>query len=166
MRLRTLIELLAALILTWAAVMAISQMAKASEIKIENAYARASIGVVRTGVVYLTLENGADEPDRLRKASTDIAGRAEFHLHTMNEDVMTMDEVKCLTIPARGKIAFAPGGLNVMLLDLSSPLKEGGEFALRLTFDRAGEISVNVPVKSAAAGFQQPHAHTSLQFCD
>jgi copper(I)-binding protein len=166
MRLRTLIELLAALILTGAAVIAISQMAKASGIKVESAYARASIGVVKTGVVYLTLKNEADQPDRLRKASTDIARRAEFHLHTMNKDVMTMDEVKCLTIPARAKIAFAPGGLHVMLFDLVSPLREGGEFALRLTFDNAGEIAVNVPVKSALAALPEPHAHISLQLCD
>lgn len=166
MRLRTLIELLAALLLTCAAAIAISQMAKASGIKVENAYARASIGMVRTGAVYLTLKNEADEPDRLRKVSTDVARRAEFHLHTMNEDVMTMDEVKCLTIPARAKITFAPGSLHVMLLDLLSPLKEGGEFALRLTFDHAGEIAVNVPVKTTVAGFQEPHVHTSLQLCD
>jgi hypothetical protein len=40
MRLRMLIELLAALILTFAALLAISRMAKATGIKVENAYAR------------------------------------------------------------------------------------------------------------------------------
>jgi copper(I)-binding protein len=166
MRLRMLIELLAALILTFAAIAAISQMAKAAGITVENAYARASIGAVKSGAVYLTIINETDRPDRLLRAASDVAGRAAVHVHLMDNDVMTMDEVTCLIIPARNKIAFAPGGLHVMLLDLTSPLKEGGEISLRLTFAHAGEIAIDVPVKSATAGSQDPRIDVRLQLCD
>ena len=49
MRLRTQIELLAALILTLAALVAISKVAKATAMEVENAYGCATIGEAKTG---------------------------------------------------------------------------------------------------------------------
>ena len=57
MRLRTLIELLAALILTFAALIAISKMPRATGLKVENACTRATIGEAKTNAVCMTLNN-------------------------------------------------------------------------------------------------------------
>jgi len=76
MRLRTLIELLAALILTFAALVAISKMARATGMKVENTFARATIGEAKTGAVYMTLNNVGSEPERFRSAAMDAARRA------------------------------------------------------------------------------------------
>lgn len=54
MRLRTLIELLAALILTFAALAAFPKMARTTGMKADNAYARATIVEAKRGV-YLRL---------------------------------------------------------------------------------------------------------------
>jgi len=75
MRLRTLIELLAALLLTLAALVAIAEMARATGMKVENAFARATIGRAKAGAVYMTLNIVGSEPDRLRSAATDAARR-------------------------------------------------------------------------------------------
>src|SRR5687768_12339986 len=64
MRLRMLIELLVALILTFAAIVAISTMAKASGMKVETAYARGTVGEAKTGAVYMTLNNVGSEPNK------------------------------------------------------------------------------------------------------
>lgn len=136
MRLRMLIELLAALLLTFAALLAISQMAKANGIEVLEPYARATIGSTKTGVVYLKLVNRTADADRLRALSTDIADRAALHVHGMKNDVVTMDEIACLEIAGGAEIEFAPGGLHVMLIGLSQPMHEGDTFPLRLTFDR------------------------------
>ena len=58
MRLRTLIELLAALLLTFAALFAVSKMARTTAIKVENTYALATIVEVKIGAVNGRL-NGA-----------------------------------------------------------------------------------------------------------
>jgi copper(I)-binding protein len=68
MRLRTLIELLAALILTFAALAAVSKMARTTGMNVENTYARAN-----TGAVYLTLNDAESEPNRLCCTATDAA---------------------------------------------------------------------------------------------
>ena len=70
MRLRTLIELLVALTLTFAAVAAISKMARATGMKVETAYARATIGEAEIGAVCMILTNVGS---RLRSAATHAA---------------------------------------------------------------------------------------------
>jgi copper(I)-binding protein len=70
MRLRTLIELLVALMLTFAALVAISKMARAIGMKVETAYAYAAIGEAKAGAVYMALNNVGSEPDRARSAAT------------------------------------------------------------------------------------------------
>ena len=65
MRLRTLIELLAALILTFAALFAVSKMARTTGLKVDNAYAR-----MNTGAVYLTLNDAGSKFDRLGCTAT------------------------------------------------------------------------------------------------
>jgi copper(I)-binding protein len=72
-RLRTLIELLIALTLTFAAVVAISKMARATGMKVETAYARATIGEAEIGAVCMILTNVGSEPNRLRSAATHAA---------------------------------------------------------------------------------------------
>jgi periplasmic copper chaperone A len=166
MRLRTLIELLAALLLTFAALLAISQMAKADGIEIVDPYARATIGSAKTGVVYLKLVNRTPEADRLRAVSADIAEHAALHVHTMKDNVMTMEEIACLELAPGTEIELAPGGLHVMLIGLSKPLREGGHFPLRFAFDRAGEVSIDVPVRSSVEGALNQHQRPELKLCD
>jgi copper(I)-binding protein len=166
MRLRTVIELAAALLLTFADLVAISEMARAGSLRIEGAYARATIGMAKTGAVYLTVVNDGSSPEKLRGATTAVAEHAQLHLHAMKGDVMTMVPVECLVIPAGGRIAMAPGGLHIMLTGLASPLKEGQQFPLRLSFDGAGESVVEVAVKGPGAGNPSLSGDVKLEFCD
>jgi copper(I)-binding protein len=73
MRLRTLIELLAALILTFAALFAVSKMARTTGLKVDNAYARATIVESKTGAVYMTLNDAGSELNGLGCTATNIA---------------------------------------------------------------------------------------------
>ena len=65
MRLRTLIELLVALILTFAALFAVSKMARTTGIKVDNTYAR-----MNTAAVCLKLNDAGSKSDRLGCAAT------------------------------------------------------------------------------------------------
>jgi copper(I)-binding protein len=120
-------------------------------IAISDAFARASIPPVTTGVVYLRITNSG-AADKLRSAFTPAAERAQLHGHRVHDGVMSMVDVGCLAIPAGGTVTFAPGGLHVMLLGVKSPLVEGAEITLTLRFDAAGDVEVRVPVRGIAAG--------------
>ena len=51
-----------------------------------------------------------------------------------------------LPIPAKGSVLLAPGGLHVMLMGLPQPLKAGTTLPLTLNFEKAGTVTLDVPI--------------------
>ena len=45
-----------------------------------------------------------------------------------------------------------PGGYHIMLMGLVKPLKKGDEIEITLTFEKAGAVTVKVPVGGVAQG--------------
>lgn len=124
-------------------------------LQVAHPWARASAGAAPTGAAYLAIENRGDAADRLLSASTPAAERAELHTHIHEGGVMKMREVEGgIELPAGEQVFLAPGGLHVMLMGLKAPLKEGERFPLTLTFEKAGELQVEVAVE--AIGYQPP----------
>jgi copper(I)-binding protein len=73
----------------------------------------------------------------------------------MDNGVMKMRPVESgLLIPPGQSVTLAPGGLHLMLMGLSGPLKEGGKVPLTLQFGKAGTVEVTLDVQ--AVGAQQP----------
>jgi copper(I)-binding protein len=120
-------------------------------LKIAHPYARATPPGADIGGAYLTIDNkGA--ADRLVAASSPAAARVELHTMSMDNGVMRMHEVKAIDLPAGGEVQLKPGGLHMMLVGLKAPLAEGTRVPLKLTFEHAGSIDVDVAVESMAAG--------------
>ena len=100
------------------------------------------------GAVYFVIQNDTASDDALISASTDIASPAEAHMSMMNDQgVMSMSMQEAVQVPAGESIAFKPGGLHIMLIDLKQDLKVGDTFTLILRFEKAGGITVQVEVK-------------------
>jgi uncharacterized protein YcnI/copper(I)-binding protein len=120
------------------------------DLHIGTVFSRTTFG--RSGAVYLVIENHGDSDDRLVTVSSPIAARAEVHEMTVENDVMRMAAVEGgLVVPAHGTVTLAPGGQHVMLMGLAGPLQHGTTFPLTLGFERAGEVTVTVPVLAAGA---------------
>ena len=151
---RLLLQLAAALTLTLASILAIASAVRADQagIEVSEAFARATIGRATSGVVYLSLFNHATLPDRLTAASTAVAARADLHMTERDGDIVKMRRVENVAIPAGEAVSFSPAAAHIMLSGLHAPLREGESFALTLEFETAGPVTVNVPVKSIAAG--------------
>lgn len=126
---------------------------------IEAPWARATPPAARTGAAYFTIVNGGPEPDRLVGASSPAAPVVELHTHVSEGNVARMLQVQAVDIPAAGRVAFAPGGLHVMLVNLPAPLHDGTRFPLTLRFARAGEITIEVPVSRSAPPASSGHRH-------
>lgn len=100
------------------------------------------------GAVYFVIENGTDKADALISASTDVASSAETHMTMVNsQDVVTMQMQDAVQVPAGEDIPFEPGGLHIMLVNLTRDLKVGDTITLTLQFEKAGEITLQVEVK-------------------
>ena len=116
------------------------------DLEVDSAWARASIGTSRPGAAYFTVRNLGDETDRLTGLSSPVSAMPMLHETTLSEGVSRMAHVEAAEIPAGGELTLEPGGMHVMLMELTTPLKEGATFPLTLTFEAGGEITVEVPV--------------------
>lgn len=118
-----------------------------------NGWARSAPEGMPNGAVFGFLVNLSDQEDTLLSAKTDVAEAVEFHETIVGEnDVMQMQPVEGgFVIPPNGYLELKPGGLHVMLINLTSPLEAGSTFALTLNFEQAGEVEVSVPVRELEA---------------
>jgi copper(I)-binding protein len=149
---RTLSKLAVAAVLTGFVAPALAQGTSNTSITVEQPWARATPGGAKTGAVYMTLDNKSGSADRLTGASSDVADKLQIHEMKVENGVMKMREVAGgLSIPAGGSVALKPGSYHVMLIGLKKPLTVGEKFPLTLTFEKAGNISVTVPVQAVGA---------------
>jgi copper(I)-binding protein len=128
-------------------------------LRIEQPYARATAPTARAGGAYMTIVNSGGTADRLVRAESAVAARAELHTVIKDGDVMRMREVPGIDVPANGKAMLAPGGLHVMLMELKAPLKAGTTASLTLVFEKAGRIEVTVPILPLGAQPAGEHKH-------
>lgn len=115
-----------------------------SEIAVSDA--RVPVPPGTNGAAYMTLTNDGDTDDQLIAASTDVAESVELHETTTDGGSMSMQQVEGIDIPAGGEAVLEPGGLHVMLIDVTEDLTEGDTVELTLTFGVAGEQTVSAEV--------------------
>ena len=89
------------------------------------------------------------EPDVLLSAATPIAQRVEMHMTSTTDGVMKMRALERVAIAAGETMHFEPGGRHFMLVNLSEPQAAGTSFPMTLRFERAGEMTVQIPVRAA-----------------
>jgi len=125
--------------------------AMADNVRVDDSWARSSIGIERPGVAYMTIHNDGNESDWLLAVTTPLAKRAELHETAREGEVMIMRAVESVEIPPNSTVKLEPGGLHVMLMSLQKMLVEGEFFALNLHFAQAGDLTVNVAISAIAA---------------
>lgn len=149
---RLALELAFATGLTIAAIVAVVVAAHAGDVMVSGAFARASATpAAKAGAVYFTIRNEGSAPDRLTAVTTDAAETAMLHENVEEIGVVSMRHLMELPIAAKETVTLSPTKLHVMLMGLKAPLKKGERFALTLTFEKAGEVKVDVPVGDVAA---------------
>lgn len=116
----------------------ISPPAIASDaISVSHAWVRASVPGQTTTAAYMELVSRRDA--RLVTVQSPAAGRTELHTMRMDGDVMRMRPVKSIELPAGTTVKLVPGGLHVMMMDLTRPLKAGDRVDLVLVIEAGGE---------------------------
>ena len=143
-------------LLALATATAIAHDYKVGAISIDHPWARASMGMAKAGAAYMVLTNDGSAPDRLVSASAEVSETVELHTHLMEDGVMRMRQVQAIEVAPGAPSVLEPGGLHVMLIGLKEPLTAGESFPMTLTFEQAGEITVEVAVEAMGGG----HGHS------
>jgi len=144
---RTVLFLLVTLAMLLAACGGADKGVTVGAVTIENAWSRPAAMPGGNGAAYFIVRNGGDTADRLIGASSPL-GTTEIHQSMMaGDDMMSMRPVDGVDIPAGESVAFEPGGLHVMFIGVATPAAVGEEIPLTLTFEQAGEITLQLPVR-------------------
>ncbi len=127
------------------------------DLVISHIWSRATPPTAKSGVAYLQIENTGASDDALLAASSTVANNTMIHETKVTDGVMTMSHVMKLSIPAGETVKLEPSGLHVMLMGLKAPLKATASYKLTLTFEKAGEITIDVPVLLPGKTLEHSH---------
>ena len=126
-------------------------------LQVEQPWSRALPPTAHTGATFVNIHNSSTKADRLISAYSPMAEKTELHNHIHQDGLMKMVEVEAIEVPANGTLELKPGSYHVMLIGLKQPLKEGEHFPIRLDFEQAGSIDLEVVVKDMNAGTAAEH---------
>ena len=133
--------------------------ARAEGIQVSDGWARASIGPGSNSAAYLTLTTDGDDPDRLIAAATPLAERAELHDHIMEDGIARMRPVDAIDVVPGEAVSLEPGGLHIMLMGLKKKLEPGMALPVTLSFEKAGEVEIELTVQPMSYRPSMAHEH-------
>lgn len=139
--------------------------ALAEGMMVTDSYARTAHKGGKSGAAFIVIENHTGEDDRLVSANADVSKRVELHTHIESDDgVMQMVHVEeGFEVKAGESIMMQRGGKHVMFMGITAPFNQGEMIDVTLTFEKAGDVVVQVPVdlerKPMHGGMKMQHGH-------
>jgi uncharacterized protein YcnI len=134
--------------------------AKTGPIAVDRPWSRATPGGASVAAGYLTLTNTGAVADRLVGGTFERAKTLELHMMTNDMGVMKMREMhEGIALPPGVAVELKPGGLHLMLMGLSEPLKAGDRIKGTLQFEKAGTVDVEFAVAPLGAEGPSPDGH-------
>ena len=122
------------------------------DLVIRDAWTRQSPPGARAGGGYATITNNGGAADRLIGGSTPFSERFEVHEMSVTDGVMRMGEIDGgLEIGPGETVELKPGGFHLMFIDVTEPPVEGDTVPVTLLFERAGEVTLDLPVAAIGA---------------
>lgn len=98
---------------------------------------------------YLVVHNSG-EADALVKAATPLTTTVQLHeVITEGSSSKMQEKPGGFPVPANGMLELKPGGFHIMMMDLKAPIALGETVPLTLTFENAGEVTIEATVKAA-----------------
>jgi copper(I)-binding protein len=123
---------------------------RGGSLEITDSWAPSTPPNAETAAVYLTVENGTADGDRLISVESDACGSVELHATQLEDGIMRMRPASpdLLEIPSDGTLEMVPGGLHVMCIDPTEPFTTGGQVHLTAHFEKAGSLAITTPIEN------------------
>ncbi len=140
-----------------AAVLAALSLPAIAQVTVKDPWARATVPAAKSSGAFMQLLSNQDV--RLVGVTSPVAGSAELHQMSMQDNRMSMAPVAAIDLPAGKPVALASGGYHIMLMQLKRQLKEGETVPVTLVFEKKDKtrdnVEVQVPVRPLT---YSPHA--------
>lgn len=128
-------------------------------VTVEDAWVPWAPTVVKVHAGYMTVINRSDADQEIIGAASSDYERVELHELSLKDGTSEMRSVDQVTIPANGRVAFAPAGLHFMLIGPKRPQAVGDRVHIVLRLRGAAEVAVLADVRSRGRASQGDHHH-------
>jgi copper(I)-binding protein len=128
-------------------------------IVIEAAHIRATIPGTNVTSAYMSIENKSDKTIVLTGASSSVSDRIEIHQHVMKDGMMSMRQVKKLSIKEKNRVILQPMGYHLMIFNVKKALMPADQVSLTLHFTHQKDVVVIIPVQSIKQEKQAKKQH-------
>ena len=115
---------------------------------VENAWVRATVAGQPSSGAFMTVTASTDS--KLLSVQSPVAKVVQIHESSMKDDVMKMQQVQAVALPAGQPVNFDPHGYHIMLMDLTGQIKEGDKVPLTLTVEDARGEKETIQVEAVA----------------
>lgn len=123
-----------------------------AEVTVTDAWIKAVPSGTMTAV-FAEVENGGDEAVTIESVTTDLSDRAELHHMVMSDGTMVMAPIEGgIEVPANGSVSLEPGGLHIMVMDLTDEVLVGAEHEITITLSTGDEVTFTAVAKDFAGG--------------
>ncbi|NWB83939.1 copper chaperone PCu(A)C [Pseudomonas gingeri] len=131
-----------------------------AQTRVDDAWVRATVpGQPSTGAfMRITSSDNA----KLLEAKSPVAKIVQIHQSKMDNDVMSMQPVEFVPLPAGKTVAIEPEGYHVMLIDLVGQVKGGDEVPLTLVVENAKGVKESIEVKARARALNSMADHGDM----
>ena len=134
-------------------------------VTVTEPWVRATASYQKSSVAFMQITSSDDA--RLVKADSPVAKAVEFHEMVMKNNVMKMQAVPAIDLPAGKAIELKPGGFMVMLTGLKQQLKEGDSIPISIVVEgknrKRETIKVNAQAMAMQAAATDTHARMHME---
>ncbi|KQW87292.1 hypothetical protein ASC94_28255 [Massilia sp. Root418] len=120
-----------------------------AQVTVKDPWVRATVPAAKASGAFMQIQSAQDA--RLVEVRSSVAGMAEIHQMGMENNVMKMQQVNGIDLPAGKTVELASGGYHIMLMQLKRQLKEGETVPLTLVVQKKDKkletIELNVAVR-------------------
>lgn len=145
-------------ILPWFAIIVLTACGQTSgpPITAEDSWIREPAPGRNVAAGYVTIANHTEDDRRLIAAWSDNASAMEIHTMTRTDGMMRMRKVDAVDLPAGSTVRLEPGGLHLMLRELS-PVEAGNVIPVTLEFDDGSKLELAFSIRAANSGGGHGH---------
>ena len=124
---------------------------------VDDAWVRATVpGQPSTGA-FMHITSSTDS--KLVEVRSPVAKYVQIHESKMTNDVMSMQPVASVALPAGKSVAIEPEGYHVMLIDLVNQVKAGDQVPLTLIVEDSKGVKESIEVKAEARALNSMPMH-------
>ena len=127
-----------------AMLLAVAAPAALAQVEVRDAWIRATVPSARSSGLFMRIRSAQDA--QLVEVRSSVAGVAEIHQMRMDGQMMRMQTVDAIDLPAGQAVNLAAGGYHIMLMDLKRQLKEGETVPVRLVMRNKGKVTLTQDV--------------------